>query len=703
VPSETNQSSLGGEQRMLAACRLQEVDATPVWFMRQAGRCLAGYRRLRERYDILTLTRTPELATQISLMPVDAFGVDAAVLYADITLPLFGMGVKFTIDPGVGPIVEEPVRDAAAVAALRVVEAEGATPELFETIRAVRGELAGRAAVIGFAGAPYTLASYLVEGRPSKDHARAKGLMYGRPELWHRLMGTLTEVTIRYLRAQVAAGVQVVQLFDSWMGDLGRREYAEYVLPHSRRIFEGLADAGVPRIHFGTGTAGLLEQMAAAGCDLVSADWRVPLDEAWDRVGHGLGVQGNLDPAVLLAPMPVVEREARRILAEAGGRPGHVFNLGHGVLPDTPAEHLTALVELVHEASARAPRERPPGPASEVRGPADQRADSRVASAALVEPPVPPVGVLLMTYGSAVTADDVPGYLRSVYRGKDPDPELVAEFQRRYRLVGRSPLIERTREQGDALAALLAAEHGQGSHLVEVGMLHSAPWIDQAVARLADAGVRRLVGIVLAPQFSPVIMGGYGRVLEQAAARLGPDATVTIAGPWHRTPAFLDCLAERTGEALDRLAAAGHPDVPVVFTAHSLPRAVVDRDTAYLDQLAQTCGELARRTGLDPGRWQFAYQSAGHTPEEWLKPDLKDLLPGLRAEDHGAVLVVPLQFLADHLEILYDIDVAAREEAEAAGLAFHRIELPNADPLLVRALADVVAREEAATSPAPAG
>jgi len=354
LPSDTNQPGLSGEQRMLAACRRQEVDATPVWFMRQAGRCLAGYRQLRERYDILTLTRTPELATQISLMPVDTFGVDAAVLYADITLPLFGMDVAFIIDPGVGPIVDPPVRDDAAVAALRVVEAEEATPELFETIRAVRRELAGRAAVIGFAGAPYTLASYLIEGRPSKDHARAKGLMYGRPELWHRLMDTLTEVTIRYLRAQVAAGVQVVQLFDSWVGDLGRREYGEYVLPYSRRIFEGLAGAGVPRIHFGTGTAALLERMASAGCDLVSVDWRVPLDEAWARIGPDLGVQGNLDPAVLLAPMPVVEREARRVLAEAGGRPGHVFNLGHGVLPDTPAEHLTALVELVHTATARA-------------------------------------------------------------------------------------------------------------------------------------------------------------------------------------------------------------------------------------------------------------------------------------------------------------------------------------------------------------
>jgi uroporphyrinogen decarboxylase len=321
--------------------------------MRQAGRCLAGYRRLRERHDILEITRTPELCAQVTTMPVDTFGVDGAVLYADIMLPLFGMGVPFSIDPGVGPIVHRPVRDRAAVEALRVVEAEEATPELFETIRMLRRDLGGRAALIGFAGAPYTVASYLIEGRPSKEHARAKALLYGDEALWHRLMETLTEVTIRYLRAQVAAGVQVVQLFDSWMGDLGRREYEAAVLPWSRRIFEAVRATGVPTIHFGTGTVGLLEAMAAAGSDLVSVDWRVPLDEAWRRIGPGKGIQGNLDPAVLLAPYQVVEREADRVLQAAGGRDGHIFNLGHGVLPDSPSDHLTRLVTHVHQVTER--------------------------------------------------------------------------------------------------------------------------------------------------------------------------------------------------------------------------------------------------------------------------------------------------------------------------------------------------------------
>ncbi|HEX4754366.1 MAG TPA: uroporphyrinogen decarboxylase [Candidatus Dormibacteraeota bacterium] len=345
-------AAMTGAIRFLAAARQQPVDRTPVWFMRQAGRCLAAYRELRERYDILTITRTPELCARVTLMPVEEFGVDAAVLYADIMLPLYGMGVPFTIDPGLGPVIHEPVRDVAAVRALRIVDAEEATPELFEAIRLIRRELDGRTAVLGFAGAPFTVASYLIEGRPTKDFARSKALMYGQPAVWHELMETLTEVTIRYLRAQVAAGVQALQLFDSWIGALGGAEYAEYVLPYVRRIFEGVADS-VPTIHFGTSTAHLLEQMAGAGSDAMSVDWRLRLDEAWSRIGQH-AIQGNLDPTICLAPWPVVERETCRVLAEAGGRAGHIFNLGHGVLADTPSDTLRSIVELVHARTASA-------------------------------------------------------------------------------------------------------------------------------------------------------------------------------------------------------------------------------------------------------------------------------------------------------------------------------------------------------------
>ncbi len=338
--------SMTGAARFLAAVRKEPVDRTPVWFMRQAGRCLAAYRELRERYDILTITRTPELCARVTLMPVEEFGVDAAVLYADIMLPLFGMGVPFSIDPGLGPVIHQPLRDVSAVRALRVVEAEEATPDLFEAIRLIRAQLDGRTAVLGFAGAPFTVASYLIEGRPTKDFARSKALMFGEPAVWHELMETLTEVTIRYLRAQVAAGVQAVQLFDSWVGALSTADYRQHVLPHVERIFSALSGT-VPTIHFGTSTAHLLEEMAGAGGDAMSVDWRLPLDEAWARIGD-LAIQGNLDPAVCLAPWPVVEREARRVLDEAAGRPGHVFNLGHGVLAATPSDTLRRVVDLVH-------------------------------------------------------------------------------------------------------------------------------------------------------------------------------------------------------------------------------------------------------------------------------------------------------------------------------------------------------------------
>ncbi|MBV8195717.1 MAG: uroporphyrinogen decarboxylase [Candidatus Dormibacteraeota bacterium] len=338
-----------GARRFLAAAHREPVDRTPVWFMRQAGRCLAGYRELRERYDILTLTRTPELCTQVTLMPVHELGVDAAVMYADIMLPLVGMGVPFSIDPGTGPIIHQPLRDAASIERLRIVDPQEATPDLFQAIGMVRRELEGSQALIGFAGGPFTVASYMLEGRPTKDFAHTKALLYRDPPLWHRLMETLTEVTIRYLSAQVEAGAQALQLFDSWAGTLARDAYEQHVLPYSARVFDGVRDLDVPTIHFSTVSAHLLESMTRAGSDVISVDWRLPIDVAWERIGSDRGIQGNLEPAALVAPFEVAVRETRAVLAAAGGRPGHIFNLGHGVLPDTPTDHLRRLVELVHQ------------------------------------------------------------------------------------------------------------------------------------------------------------------------------------------------------------------------------------------------------------------------------------------------------------------------------------------------------------------
>jgi uroporphyrinogen decarboxylase len=346
-------SSPARTSRFLRAAHREAVDATPVWFMRQAGRCLAEYRQLRKRYGILEMAKTPELAAQVTLMPVRAFGVDAAVLFADIMLPLEGMGVVLEIEPEVGPIIHNPVRSIDDVTRLRVIEPREDVRFVLDGIRLVRRELAGRQAVIGFSGSPFTLACYLIEGRPSRDYARAKSLMYREPAAWHLLLSKLSEVVTRYLLAQVEAGADVVQLFDSWLGNLNPADYAHYVQPHVRGIFQAVSDAGAPSIHFATGAAALLELMAEAGGDVISVDHRVLLDDAWARVGFDRGIQGNLDAARLLAGWPAVAEGAGDVLRRASGRPGHIFNLGHGVLPDTDPALLRELVDFVHASTAR--------------------------------------------------------------------------------------------------------------------------------------------------------------------------------------------------------------------------------------------------------------------------------------------------------------------------------------------------------------
>lgn len=339
---------------MLAACRLEPTDRTPVWYMRQAGRSLAEYRKLRSENDILAMQRDPETAAHITLMPIERLAVDAAVIYADIMLPLDILGLDFWIEPQTGPMLDNPVRTADDVARLEVRDAREHTGYVFDAIRIVRGELDGKHAVVGFAGSPFTLACYMIEGRPTREYAKAKSLMFGQPALWHELVGKITDVTVDYLQAQVEAGAQVIQLFDSWVGALSAPSYREFVKPYSSRIFDAIRAAGVPSIHFGTGAAHLLRDLAAAGPDGVSVDWRVPLDDAWDQIGHDKAIQGNLDPTVMLTDWETIERHANDVLRRAGGRPGHVFNLGHGVLPDTDPQMLADLRAFVHEATERA-------------------------------------------------------------------------------------------------------------------------------------------------------------------------------------------------------------------------------------------------------------------------------------------------------------------------------------------------------------
>ena len=334
----------------LRACRREPVPLTPVWFMRQAGRSLPEYRKVREGVSMLESCMRPDLVVEITLQPVRRYGVDAAIFFSDIVLPLKAIGVPLEIEPGVGPVVDRPVRSTGDLGMLRELTPAD-VPYITDAVATLVTEL-GQTPLIGFAGAPFTLASYLIEGGPSRHHERTKALMYGDPALWHELLDRLAGISAAFLRVQVEAGASAVQLFDSWAGTLSAANYRRFVLPHSTRVLSAVADLGVPRIHFGVGTGEFLHLMGEAGADVVGVDWRVPLDEATQRVGPQRALQGNLDPAVLGAPWPVVAQEVRRVLAEGDAAPGHVFNLGHGVLPGTDPDVLTRVVELVHQESA---------------------------------------------------------------------------------------------------------------------------------------------------------------------------------------------------------------------------------------------------------------------------------------------------------------------------------------------------------------
>jgi len=337
------------DSAFLRACRREPVPHTPVWFMRQAGRALPEYRAVREGVAMLESCLRPDLVVEITMQPVRRYGVDAAIVFSDIVLPLAASGVDLDIVAGVGPVVASPVKSVDDVRRIPDLDLDAVAP-VADAVRGLVGEL-GATPLIGFAGAPFTLASYLVEGGPSREHAKTKALMYGDEETWHALAGKLASIAAAYLRLQVDAGVSAVQLFDSWAGALSADDYARYVLPHSKAVLAAVPE--VPRIHFGVGTGELLPLMAEAGADVVGVDWRVPLDEAAKRVGGGHALQGNLDPSVVFAPWPVVAERARDVLRRGASAEGHIFNLGHGVMPDTDPDVLARIVELVHEETAQ--------------------------------------------------------------------------------------------------------------------------------------------------------------------------------------------------------------------------------------------------------------------------------------------------------------------------------------------------------------
>ncbi len=340
--------------RFLKACRRQPADATPIWLMRQAGRYMGEYRELRKSYGILDIIKTPALACEVTMQPVQAFDLDAAIIFADILPPLEGMGLSLEFVKGEGPVIHNPIRTAADVDALRVPPPEESLPYTLEAIRLAREELDGRGIpLIGFSGAPFTLAAYAIEGGSSRNFQHAKGLMMGEPASWHRLMEQMSQVVGHYLRAQAEAGAQVLQLFDSWVGALSPTDYRELVMPYSRQAIALARSADVPIIHFGTDTNGMLELIRDAGGDVIGVDWRIDLDEAWRRLGPSVAIQGNLDPIALFAPWPELKRRAQVVLDLAAARPGHIFNLGHGILPQTPVDNVRRLVDFVHEYTSR--------------------------------------------------------------------------------------------------------------------------------------------------------------------------------------------------------------------------------------------------------------------------------------------------------------------------------------------------------------
>jgi uroporphyrinogen decarboxylase len=361
--------------RFLRAYRREPVDATPVWFMRQAGRYMPEYRAIREKYSLLEICYHPELAAEVTLQPVRALGVDAAILFADILLPVIPLGLGLEFAKGEGPVIGKPVRRMEDVRRLKPVHTESDLRYVMDAIRILRGEL--NVPLIGFCGAPFTVASYIVEGGASREFLKTKTMMYSSPEVWHALMEKLSTVLADYLVAQIRAGAQAVQVFDSWVGTLCPQDYEVFVLQYSQKVLQAAKAQDVPVIHFGTNTTTLLPLMKRAGGDVIGLDWRVPLDDGWALLGEDVAVQGNLDPAVLFAPLPEIQKRIQDILRRAAGRPGHIFNLGHGILQHTPVENVKAVVDMVHEYS-RIPLAPPQSAGAVVSGAERSRSEEKV-------------------------------------------------------------------------------------------------------------------------------------------------------------------------------------------------------------------------------------------------------------------------------------------------------------------------------------
>ena len=529
------------------------------------------------------------------------------------------------------------------------------------------------------------MASYLVEGGPSKTFARIKALMHGEPAIWHELVERLTDLALASLRSQLDAGASAVQVFDSWAGILTPQHYRELVLPATTRLFAELADShpGIPTILFGVGTGELLAPMATAGSSVVGIDWRVPLDEARRRVGPGVAVQGNLDPAMCLTTWEVAAAETPR-----GAQPGRRRTRAH--LQPRPR---------------RPPRDGPGHPRAGGR-PGPRRGPGGSRGAPVSGPSGPPTGVLVMAHGTPSDPAGIEPFYTSIRRGRPPTPDLLAELVGRYGAIGEtSPLAERTRAQVEGLAAALEAA-APGEYMVRYGAKHTSPAIEGGMAELVAAGVDRVVAIVLTPHQSSLGSGEYIRRAAEAASLAPRPVTLVPVTSWHRAPGLAALLAERTGEALASIDTAARTRTAVFFTAHSLPLRVVADGDPYPGQVGESASDIAGLLGLDGApdvTWGVAWQSAGRTPDPWLGPDVLAELRRVAAEGASSVVVCPVGFVSDHLEILYDLDIEAADVARSVGVAFARTRSLNDDPRFLAILAGVVREAAEGSTPGPPG